>query len=46
MYWVIAYCVLVATGFTYCVIHDHAAGRSGSEKRAATPAHLSVKHKS
>lgn len=36
MYWIIAYCVLVATGFTYCVIHDHVMERHGLGKPATT----------
>ena len=42
LYWVIAYCVLVATGFTYCAIHDHVVDRRGLEKHTTmytTPKH-------
>ncbi len=43
MYWVIAYCVLVASGFFYCVIHDHGAERRGVEKHTTIPTHLTAK---
>jgi hypothetical protein len=46
MYCVIVYCVLVASGFAYCVIHDHRAERHGLEKYSQTPIHLSDKTKS
>lgn len=32
MYWAIAYCVLVAIGLVYCLIHDHWAARHSQEQ--------------
>ena len=37
MFWVIVYCVLVATGFLYCAIHDHMEVRHPPESNRSVP---------